>query len=286
MNGIKIMLGLGIVFLILLIVAGSSELSSCVAVLHINGDIAYSTPSFSSGFSLTSFQDELKQAEDDGKVKSILIEINSPGGSSAASKELFESIRKTNKPTVSYLSEVAASGGYYAAAATKYIVANPNVLTGSIGARATLLNYRDLFDKIGLKEVSITSGDKKDIGSGYRNLTDEEQEILSGIINESAKNFELDVRAGRSGKLNEALFEQALDARVLSASQALKVGLIDEVGLRSDALNKTRELGNVASEDECSFETQGGFSLTDLLGSLKTLFTPENKVSLDYKFAS
>ncbi|NUN11661.1 signal peptide peptidase SppA [Candidatus Micrarchaeota archaeon] len=283
MDSLKIMLLVGIAFLALLIISGgSTSISSCIALVPLEGAITYSS-SGSGVVSAVEFQQRLQQADDDPQVKSILIEINSPGGSSAASKEIFEAIRSTKKPTIAFLSEVAASGGYYAAAGTDYVIANPNVLTGSIGARATLLNYRDLFDKIGLREESIVSGDKKDIGSGYRNLTDEERQILTNLIDESARLFEQDVRLGREGKLKEGLFLQALDARVLSASQALNTGLIDEVGIRQKALDKAGELGGVQGKETCSFApTQP--SLLDLFSSFESFLNPvKSKVSLDYR---
>ncbi|OIO28252.1 hypothetical protein COX86_01485 [Candidatus Micrarchaeota archaeon CG_4_10_14_0_2_um_filter_60_11] len=141
-------------------------------------------------------------------------------------------------------------------------------MTGSIGARATLLNYRDLFDKLGLAEDTIKSGELKDMGSGYRNLTDSERAILQGFVDEAFANFKADVEKGREGKLT-AQYPEVLDARILTASQALRAGLVDEVASRQRALEKAAELGG-ASAKEC--EVPQEFSLRSLFASLGSAF--------------
>ncbi|HLD75769.1 MAG TPA: signal peptide peptidase SppA, partial [Candidatus Norongarragalinales archaeon] len=189
----------------------------------------------------------------------LLLEVDSPGGGAVASKELYDALRSVKKPVVAYLGEVAASGGYYAASATQYIVANPNTLTGSLGARAEILNYEQLFQKIGLRSESVQSGRLKDIGAGYRNMTPEERSILQGIIDELKGNFQKDVETARAGKLTPQ-FQTVLDSRVLSAKQALTAGLIDQVGTRKEALKMAAELGGLADDPaECRLDELNPF---------------------------
>ncbi len=279
------MLGLFALLLVIsFFIPGNS--GDCIGRIKVTGEIVYdSADSLLGGAAANTPEDInglLKQADSDEYVKAIFLQVNSPGGSAVASKEIYDQIRKLKKPTIVYMTEIAASGGYYISAAGDYIIAHPNALTGSIGARATFTNYEGLFEKLGLREETIKSGELKDIGAGYRNLTDKERELLQGLIDETFQIFRKDVEAGRKGKLNSALFNEALDARILSASQAKRIGLIDEVGGMDVALLKANELGgnkeindlkltNAQKEDKlwpvCDFSSNKGFNLFSGLSS-------------------
>ncbi len=249
---------------------GTAFGGTCIARIQLNGEIAYSSSGglFASETTAEELMQEIEKADEEGRVGAILLEVNSPGGSAVASKDLFDALQNAKKPSVAYLKEVAASGGYYVASAADYIVANPNTVTGSIGARTSLLNYAQLFEKLGLKEESIQSGELKDIGAGYRNLTEEERGILQELILEIGDNFAEDVYAAREKKLDKTLFSKYLDARVLTASQALKAGLVDEIGGKADAESQAVTLAKPdAREGEalpfCEFKPKRG--LLDLL---------------------
>ena len=272
--------------------AGGAE---CVGVIRLDGEISDSgAGQFFSSESLSDrFAAALAKANGDSSIGSVLLVVNSPGGSAVASKEIYDEVAASKKPVVAYLGEVAASGGYYIASGSDYIVANPNTITGSIGARATLLNYAELFSKLGLREDTLKTGELKDIGSGSRNLTDHERLVIQALINESFGNFRADVEAGRKGKLNNKLFLQALDARIMTARQALSTGLVDEIGSRRKALGKAAELGkvNVAEGEapaECELEEKSGLSA--ILGELSSGFArgiaqglSEPRLSLRYQ---
>ncbi len=252
------------------------SVGDCVGVLRLEGEFSESADAQGFGVfvptaSSKSVKELLKNAETDFRLKALVLVVNSPGGSAVTSKEVFEALRvfRGRKPVVAFLSEIAASGGYYVASAADYVVANPNSITGSIGARATFLNYEELFKKIGLREETIKSGELKDIGSGTRNLSAEEKKLVSEIINETAQNFINDVVAARGNAVRgNPFFEKALDARILSASMALRAGLVDEIGVFDDALRKAGALGN-ASVDErgipATCELREVPSLTELL---------------------
>lgn len=229
--------------------------SSCVSVLRIEGPIGLDGLGPGSVSSR-----EIAQAIADfdaGSSNALLLEINSPGGSAVASSEIYDALKATNKTKVAYLSEVAASGGYYVAAGAGYIVANPNAITGSIGAVTDLINYQELFQKIGLRQEAIKSGELKDIGAPYRNMTEKERRLLQELIDETAARFIADVRAGRSSKLTPA-FEGILDARILSAQAALKAGLVDQIGSRKAALQKAAAQAGLDVEEpsECDITPQ------------------------------
>jgi protease-4 len=259
--------------------AFSSFGSTCVAVIPVEGEITYSAGQsdgvlpFSAGASVTStdLTEQFKEASRREDVASVFIDINSPGGSAAASKEAFDALRAVDKPTVAFISEVGASGGYYIAAGADDIVANPNALTGSIGAVFGILNYEQLFQKLGVRQEVIKSGALKDIGSGARNLTGEERAVLDSLIQETFQNFKDDVVEARGDRLQMPLFNRVLDARILSARQAKDAGLIDGISNREGALRHAAVLGGMtvpADEDvpTCDFAKTPG--LGELLARL------------------
>lgn len=223
--------------------------AGCVGIVRLQGEIVSEGALLSGEASPDELISALEKAGEDSSVGAVLLEVNSGGGSAVASKEIYDALREMKKPSVSYLREIAASGAYYAASGTDYIVSNPNTITGSIGARATLINYEELFNKLGLRQENIKTGELKDIGEGHRNLTEKERLLLQALLNETFENFRADVQAGRQGKLNPALFQEALDARILSAKQAQRIGLVDEIGGRKQALLKAAQLANLSVQD-------------------------------------
>ncbi|MFH1106514.1 MAG: signal peptide peptidase SppA [Candidatus Micrarchaeota archaeon] len=238
---------LSIIAISLLAPAIGASGAQCIGRVRIYGEITYEGTGGVFGGGLPPAEEiamQIRQADRDERVGAILLDIDSPGGTPVASKELFDAVRSAKKPVVSYFAETAASGAYYVGAASDHVIANPNTLTGSIGARLTLLNYEGLFEKLGLREESVQSGALKDIGASYRNATPLERELLGRLINETASNFITDVREGRKGKLTP-LFEELLDARVVGAKDALRAGLIDEIGGISDAKRKAAELAKI-----------------------------------------
>lgn len=127
---------------------------------------------------------ELKRFSENPSVKAIVLRIDSPGGGVVPSQEIYDAVRqvrsKTSKTVIASMGNVAASGGYYIAAATDRIVANPGTLTGSIGVIMETANVEGLLQKIGIEGVVIKSGKFKDVGSPLRKMSEEER-VLSLI---------------------------------------------------------------------------------------------------------
>ena len=245
---------LAAVLIILFYSLGSySPLEGCVGIISINGPIV------SQDMPASLFSDEVKGSETlaseigaaDGRseVKSVLVLIDSPGGSVVASREVYGAVHSLSKPTVSYIRELGASGGYYVAAGTGYIISNPDAIVGSIGARATFADMSGLFGKLGYNETSVKSGAMKDMGSPSRPLTPDELAVIQSIVDESFSEFKDAVVKGRGSKLNAALFQQALDARIMTGRQAKLAGLVDSLGSKKDAIKKAAELGGIKSDD-------------------------------------
>jgi protease-4 len=226
----------------------------CVGVIEVDGEIG--TKSSSGGLFGTptiGSEDIVRQIEDAesrSEVKAVVFEVNSPGGSVVASKEIYEAARDMKKPKVSYFREVAASGGYYISAGSDYIVSEPDALTGSIGVVATFEDMSGLFNKLGVNYTILKSGELKDMGSPSRPLTDKEREIMQGIIDDIFGEFKRVVEEGRGSKLNKEKFEEVLDARILTGKQALDVGLVDQLGNRKEALKAAGRLANMSFAKE------------------------------------
>ena len=191
---------------------------------------------------LVRFREELKKAQDDGDVKALVIRINSSGGTVTASDIMFKELdmfkRKTKIPVIAVMMDVAASGGYYVALAADTIVAHPTTVTGSIGVIMLSLNAEGLMQKLGLSADAFKSGERKDMGSPFRALTDEERKIFQSLIDGMHGQF-LN-RVVESRKLPLDVARRLADGRVYTAQQALELKLIDQVGYMDDAMQITR----------------------------------------------
>lgn len=165
--------------------------------------------------------------------KGIMLYVNSPGGTVTASDELYLKLLEykeiTNRPVYTYMASEACSGGYYISMASDYIMANRNTWTGSIGVIISLTNYKELYDKLGIKEINITSGANKAMGSSGEDMTEEQKAILQSLVDESYDQFVEIVADGRNMEVSEV--KEAADGRIFSAKQAKDQNLIDEVVL-------------------------------------------------------
>ncbi len=180
---------------------------------------------------------QLRKAVEDKHVKAVLFRINSPGGTVAASQELnglVQAIRDKGKPIFVSMGDIAASGGYYVAAAADRILAEPGTLTGSIGVIVNLLNLEGIERKLGIEPQVVKSGKFKDMGSPNKPLSAEERDILQSLINDSYSQFVQAIANGRGMK--EDKVRRLADGRVYSGNQALALGLVDELGGYDQAL--------------------------------------------------
>ncbi len=222
-------------------------------------------------------------------VGAVLFVFNSPGGSVVATREVYQSVKEIDKPKVSYFREVAASGAYYVASGTDYIVSDPDAITGSIGVIATFAQMGGLFDKLGINVTVVKSGAYKDIGSEFRNMTGEEQIILQALVDEIYGEFRGVVLENRRGRLDLARFEEVSDGRIMSGRQAKSVGLVDEVGSKRDALMKAADLAGIEYSDPseirvCPVSTGAGEpGLFSMEGLVRTLYASAAQPSVQFK---
>ena len=145
--------------------------------------------------------EKINEAENDPSVGAIFFDIDSGGGEIAATHQVVEKIRETKKPTISYIGSVGASGAYYIASATDYIIADPFSVTGSIGALWMLPNVKQLFDDFGVKFEVVRSGELKALPNPFEEITPAQKELIEGMVLESFAQFKSDVLEFREGKV-------------------------------------------------------------------------------------
>src|SRR6266699_6272882 len=224
---------------------------------------------------------QLKRAEDDHKVKAVILKVDSPGGEVLASDEIYRAIddfqEHARKPVVGSMGNLAASGGYYVSAPCQWIVANDLTITGSIGVILHSWNYRGLMNKVGLRPETYKSGKFKDMLSGERNpeeVPPEEREMVQTLIDETYSKFKSVVETGRKqahdlNKKNSANdqgrtlardWEDYADGRVLSGSEALKLGFVDQNGNFEDAVERAKMIAGISSANLVEFHKRYDFS--------------------------
>ncbi|MBN2418495.1 MAG: signal peptide peptidase SppA [Deltaproteobacteria bacterium] len=208
---------------------------------------------------------QLKNFTEDKSIKAIILRIDSPGGGVGASQEIYREIGRTReeKPVVVSMGGVAASGGFYIAAACDKIVANPGTITGSIGVIMQYYKYRELAEKIGFKQEVIKSGEFKDIGNPHRDLTEKDREILDAVISDIQSQFVDAVAAGRNLPVEKV--REIADGRIFTGETAKKWGLVDELGNFEDAIILTKDIAGIDGEVNLVYPQKKKLKLLDIL---------------------
>jgi protease-4 len=193
---------------------------------------------------------QLRLAEEDDEIKAVLLSINSPGGTSTASDILYHEIlaykERTDAKVVVAMMDVATSGGYYVSLPSDFIFAHPTTITGSIGVIFMRPRVTGLMEIIGFDMEVNKSGRNKDIGSPFRETTEEEQKILQGLTDGLGKRFVSLVAKHR--KLDENALSDISTARIYLADEAVEQGLVDKIGYLSDAVIKAKELAGLPED--------------------------------------
>ncbi len=190
--------------------------------------------------------DEVNDYAEDSSVKAIVVRVDSPGGGVVASQEIYNALlnaKKEGKKVVVSMGSVAASGGYYIAAAADKIVANPGTLTGSIGVKMEYPNLEKLLEKIGVKEIVVKSGEYKDVGSPFRNISDQERKLLQNVIDDVQSQFVEAVAKGRNMSLADV--RAIADGRIFTGRQALELKLVDQMGDFADSIQLAADLAGI-----------------------------------------
>ena len=180
----------------------------------------------------------LAKIADEKSIKAVIVKVNSPGGGIVGSEILFENLKDiaSKKPIVVVMESLAASGGYMIAVASDYIIARNGTLTGSIGVIMQSAEITDLAEKIGVKFNTYKSSPLKGTPSPFEKSNSAVNQAISQSIEDSYKFFADLVKENRKEKLNKAMLSQIFDGRVFTGRQALKAGLVDEIGGEKEAL--------------------------------------------------
>ena len=229
-----------------------------VAIIRIEGVILDAQSTIS----------ELKQYSENPLVKAIVLRIDSPGGGVVPSQEIHDAVKrvknKSNKAVIASMGTVAASGGYYIAAATDRIIANPGTLTGSIGVIMEMANFEGLMKKVGVEGVVIKSGRFKDVGSPLRKMSDEERKLLQSVMDDVHHQFIQAVDDGRALEVSDV--EPLADGRIYTGRQAKEARLVDELGDLDDAIHIAADIAGMEGEPKV-VEPRKRFSFRDIIES-------------------
>ena len=192
----------------------------------------------------------LEAIKKDDSAKAFIVTINSPGGGIVGSEILFEELRKIaqEKPLVVVMNSLAASGGYMAAIASNYIIARNGTLTGSIGVLMQSAEFTELADRFGVKFNTYKSSPLKGSPSPFEKSSPLVDGVVKASIEDSYKFFVDLVKSRRGERLNEKMLAEIFDGRVFTGRQALKAGLIDEIGGRDEALRYLNQNHKIDTE--------------------------------------
>ncbi|NUQ82023.1 MAG: signal peptide peptidase SppA [Bacteroidetes bacterium] len=195
--------------------------------------------------------EQINHFKDAPGIGAVLIRIDSPGGGVAVSQEIHDAVRscmQNGKPVIASMGSVAASGGYYVAAACSLIVANPGTITGSIGVIMQYPQVKDLMDKVGVGMVTVKSGDFKDSGNPFRKSTDQDLDYFRSVIDDAYQQFVEAVSSGR--KLPESEVRSVAEGKIYTGRQAYKLGLVDTLGSYDSAVRLAAGLAGIEGTPE------------------------------------
>lgn len=223
--------------------------SGYVALIRIEGAIAYQTSQlalFGSTASADAIVKLLDSALKDPLAKAVVLRVNSPGGSAAASEALYLKVRElaASKPVVAYIEEFGTSGAYMAVLPAARILASNSSIVGSVGVYTSVITYSSLLEKLGVKVYVFKSGELKDVGSSFREPSEEDRRVLQSIVDGVFELFKERLLAHRR-IANES---EVLSGRPFIAREAAKLGLIDGIGTLDDAINMAKELAGLPKD--------------------------------------
>ncbi len=243
-----------------------------IAVIRLSGFITNVGSSLLSGATITPdlVRDYLTKAEGDKAVKAIVFHIESPGGEIAPCQEILWEIERIGeaKTVVVSMGGTATSGGYYISTKADKIVALPTTMTGSIGVISQITNVEGLLEKLGIEIETFKGGVYKDMYRGFREMTQEEKEIMQGTIDEFYELFIEVVAEGRG--LDKEGVRNLATGQMYTGAAAKELGLIDELGNLDTAINLTAEIAGI-EDPVVEYYRQPGLTLRSLLGFIDAI---------------
>ncbi|MBI2105642.1 signal peptide peptidase SppA [Candidatus Woesearchaeota archaeon] len=216
-----------------------------------------------SGMGSDTIMSSLKRAMDNDGIKAVVLEINSPGGTVVASREVANFVKALSeeKPVVAWIREVGASGAYWIASSSDYIIADELSITGSVGVISSYLEFSELLEKYGVRYERLVAGELKDVGSPYRDLNDAERKLMESKLKKIQDVFLKEVSENR--KLTPSQVDEIRSGFFYLGIEAKELGLVDDLGGRELAIEKAKDLGKI--EDGNIVEYKPKKSLIELI---------------------
>ncbi len=264
-QAVKIILGLIILSFVLSVIVSMfieddfDGLDGNVAVIEITGTILADEDIdflFEDVTSSDDIRGLIRKADRNDGIKAIVFRINSPGGSAVASEEIANEIKKTNKTTVAWIREIGTSGAYWIASSADHVIANRMSITGSIGVIASYLGFAGFLEGHNVTYERLVSGNLKDIGSPFKEMTQEERVLFQKSLDSIHDYFVEEVAKNRNLKKKDV--EKIATGQFFIGAEAKELGLVDELGGREEVIAYLEEkIGEEA--DFTSYETEKGF---------------------------
>lgn len=261
------------------VVYEDNDAANKIVVIEVDGIISGRSIDGSGVTLVDLIKAQLRRAEEDDRVKAVLLKVDSPGGEVLASDDIYRAIKDfqnhSRKPVVASMGSLAASGGYYISSPCRWIVANEMTITGSIGVIMSSYNYRGLMNKVGVLPQTFKSGKFKDMLSGARepdSISPEEKAMVQSLIDETFARFKHVVQEGRAtaydrnkdgrdkGQALSDDWQNYADGRVLSGSEALKLGFVDELGVFDDAVARTKRIAGISQANLVQYQQRFDFA--------------------------
>lgn len=236
---------LGVVFFVLILFSvifrglGPTEnlevASGNIGVIEIEGVIIESLPVL----------EQIQTLKEHKNLKALVVRIDSPGGAVGAAQEIYLELKKLREdfPVIVSMGNIAASGGLYASLGGDVVLALPGTLTGSMGVLLQVTNLSKLAKRVYMEPITIKSGELKDAGNPLHPMKPGTRRFLEGMIDKTFEQFKEHVVSER--KLKPAAIKELSDGRVVSGSEAVKLGLVDEIGSFQDAVDLAAEKANI-----------------------------------------
>ena len=223
----------------------------CVALIEVRGTLSYSQSPLSLLGGTADVDELLKlldEALEDEHVKAVVLRINSPGGSAAASEALYLKVRElaASKPVVAFMEEYGTSGAYMLALPAHEIIAANSSIVGSVGVYMMVITYSGLLDKLGIRVYVFKSGELKDLGSPFREPTEAERRVLEEMVSEIFSLFKERVLMHRGKMITNS--SEVFSGRPFTAAEAVRIGLVDKVGTLEDAIADARRMAGLPED--------------------------------------
>jgi len=181
----------------------------------------------------------IEEADDDDDAEALVLKLNTPGGAVVPSDDIRLAAKAFDGPTVAYATDVCASGGYWIASGCDELWAREGSIVGSIGVRGSRMTAADLLEKAGVEYEQLTAGEYKEAGVPFSDLEEDEREYLQGIVDDYYDQFVETVAEGRD---TDAETIRDTEAKVFLGEEAAELGLVDELGTRTDVETRVEEL--------------------------------------------